>query len=541
MAKQIIFDEQARKKLMEGVNKLANTVKVTLGPRGRNVVLEKSFSSPVITNDGVTIAKEIELEDPFENMGAQLVKEVATKTQDVAGDGTTTGTLLAQVLLQKGMKVITSGANPMEVKRGMEKATEAVVAHIKKKAIPVKDRQRIAQVATISANNDEEIGNLIADAMEKVGHNGVITVEEAKSMETHLEVVEGLQFDRGYLSPYMVTDAEKMIAVLEDAYVLLYDKKIDSMKTLVPLLEKVASQNKPLLIIAEDIEGDALATIVLNLIRGAIKVVAVKAPGFGDDRKAMLEDIAVLTGGKVISEEKGMTLEHVELNDLGVAKRIKVDKDTTTIVEGAGKEEEVKKRIAQIKAQLEKTDSKFEKEDLEKRLAKLSGGVAVINVGAATETEMKEKKARVEDALSATRAAVEEGVVAGGGVTLLMAQEAIDSLKLEGDEKIGADILREALEEPLKQIACNAGEEGALIVQHVKQAKKENYGFDAKTRDYTDLMQAGIIDPTKVTRSSLQNAVSIASLVLTTEALVAEKKEEKKENPSISPGMGGMM
>ncbi|MFH1590620.1 MAG: chaperonin GroEL [archaeon] len=545
-AKQIIYDEDARKALLRGVNKLANAVKVTLGPKGRNVVLEKNYSSPIITNDGVTIAKEIELEDPFENMGAQLVKEVATKTQDVAGDGTTTGTLLAQTIITEGMKIIAAGANPLEVKRGIEAAVKAVVKHIKDSSVEVKDKDMISQVATISSNNDEEVGKLIADAMEKVGHNGVITVEEAKSMDTTLDVVEGMQFDRGYLSPYMVTDGEKMIAVYEEAFVLIFDKKVESMKQLLPVLEKVASQNKPLVIIAEDLEGEALATIVLNLIRGAIKVIAVKAPGFGDDRKAMLEDIALLTGGKVISEEKGMSLDKVELTDLGVAKKIRVDKDTTTIVEGSGASEAIKKRVEQIKKLIKTVDSKYEREDLEKRLAKLSGGVAVINVGAATETEMKEKKARVEDALSATRAAVEEGVVAGGGITLLRSQSALKGLGLEGDQAIGVDIILHSLEEPLKQIAYNAGEQGAVIVERIKRENKENYGFDAKTGEFTDLFKKGIIDPTKVTRSALQNASSIAAMVLTTETLIAEKKDAKDKGMPAMPlggmgGMGGMM
>ena len=540
MAKQIIFNEKARQSLLEGVNQLADTVKVTLGPKGRNVVLDDGVGSPTITNDGVTIAKEIDLKEPFENMGAQLVKEVATKTQDIAGDGTTTASVLAQAIVQEGLKNVAAGANPIEVKRGIDKAAAKVVEFIKGNSVEVKEEEKVKQVATISANNDEEVGKLIADAMKKVGHTGVITVEEAKSMETSLDVVEGMQFDKGYMSPYMVTDTEKMEAMLEDAYVLIYDKKISAMKELVKILEMVAGQNKSLLIVSEEVEGEALATLILNLIRGVVKVVAVKAPGFGDDQKDTLEDIAILTGGKVISEEKGMKLENVQLEDLGQAKRIKVNKENTTIVEGLGDKTKVDERVSQIKAQIDKVDSDMDKEDFQKRLAKLAGGVAVINVGAATETEMKEKKARVDDALNATRAAVEEGVVAGGGVTLLRAGSELESLGLENDQLVGVEILKRALEEPTRQIAFNAGKEGSVIVERLKK-EEGNMGYNAKTDKFEDLVEAGVIDPTKVTRIALQNAASIAGMVLTTEALVTDIKEDKEE-PAMPPmgGMGGM-
>lgn len=538
-AKTIIFDEKARQLILSGVNKLADTVKVTLGPKGRNVVLGASIGTPTITNDGVTIAKEIDLENPYENIGAQLVKEVATKTQDIAGDGTTTATLLAQAIVREGLKNITAGANPLDVKRGIDKATKHVVDFIKNNSIEIKGKEKIAQVATISANNDEEIGRLIADAMEKVGGAGVITVEEAKSMETTLEVVEGMQFDRGYLSPYMVTDAEKMETVLENALILLYDKKITTMKDLVPLLEKAAREGKPLLIVCEDMEGEALATIVLNLLRGVLKIVVVKAPGFGDDQKDMLEDVAILTNGKVISEEKGMKLETVSLSDLGQAKKIRVDKEKTLIVEGAGDKKKINLRIAQLENLIKTTTSNYEKEDLQKRLAKLSGGVAVINVGAATEVEMKDKKAKVDDALHATRAAVEEGVVPGGGVVLLRASIDLEKIKLHGEEQIGADIVRRAIEEPIRQISKNAGKDGAVIIEKIKVEKNFNFGYNAKTDVFEDLVKSGVIDPTKVTRTALQNASSIASMILTTEAIVAEIPE-KKEPSHEHPGMGGM-
>ncbi len=535
----MLYDEKARAALLAGVNKLADTVKITLGPKGRNVVLGKSYGSPLITNDGVSIAKEIELEDNFENLGAQLVKEVATKTQDVAGDGTTTGCVLAQAIIKEGLKNIAAGANPIEVKRGIDKATAKAVEIIKTNSQEVKTKEKIAQVATISANNDPEIGNLIADAMEKVGHKGVITVEEAKSMETNLEVVEGMQFELGYLSPYMLTNAEKMVAELEEAFVLIYDKKIASMKELVPVLERVAQQSRSLVIICEDLEGEALATIVLNVIRGAIKVVAVKAPGFGDEQKAMLEDIAVITGGKVISEEKGMKLDAVTVADLGQAKKVKVDKEKTVIVDGMGNKAKIDARVKMIEAQIKVTESDYDKKDLEKRLAKLTGGVAVINVGAATETEMKEKKARVDDALHATRAAVEEGVVAGGGLTLLKAITTLSDVEkqLSGDEKTGVSIIKRALEAPLRQIAANAGKDGSVIIERLIH-EKGNIGYNAKTDTYEDMFAAGVLDPAKVTRSALQNAASIAGMLLTTEALVVEKPEEKK--PDVHPGMGGI-
>ncbi len=538
MAKAIIFDEKARQLILSGVNKLADTVKVTLGPKGRNVVLGE-IGTPTITNDGVTIAKEIDLENPYENIGAQLVKEVATKTQDVAGDGTTTATLLAQAIVREGLKNITAGANPLDVKKGIDKATKYVVDFIKANSIEIKNKEKIAQVATISANNDEEIGKLIADAMEKVGNSGVITVEEAKSMETTLDVVEGMQFDRGYLSPYMVTNAEKMESILEDAFILIYDKKISNMKDLLPILEKVAREGRPLLILCEDMEGEALATIVINLLRGVLKIVVVKAPGFGDDQKEMLEDIAVLTGGKVISEDKGMKLETVSLSDLGQAKKIKADKEKTLIVEGSGDKKKINSRIAQIENQIKSTTSKYEKEDLEKRLAKLSSGVAVINVGAATEVEMKDKKARVDDALHATRAAIEEGVVPGGGVALLRASIDLEKLKLLGEEQIGVGIIRRAIEEPIRQITKNAGKDGAVIIEKIKADKNFNFGYNAKTDVFEDLVKAGVIDPTKVTRTALQNAASIASMILTTEAIVVDIPE-KKEPSHEHPGMGGM-
>lgn len=533
MAKQIMFDEHARQALLKGVDKVANTVKVTLGPKGRNVVLDKS-ANPLVTNDGVTIAKEISLKDKFENMGAKLVKEVASKTQDVAGDGTTTATLLAQCMITEGIKNITAGANPMGVKRGITLATEAVVADLKKKSSPVKDKQNIQQVATISANNDEEIGKLIADAMDKVGNTGVITVEEAKSMETSLDVVEGMQFERGFLSPYMATDHEKMVCEYEDPYVLVTDKKIGTMKQIVPVLERVAGEGKPLLIIAEDIDGEAQAAIVLNLIRGSIKVCAVKAPGFGDEQKEMLEDIAVLTGATVISEEKGMKLEAFTDDILGSARRITVDNEKTTIVEGKGDASRLAERKKQLDAQISAADAEFRRKDLQKRLAKLTGGVAVIKVGAATETEMKEKKMRIDDALHATKAAVEEGVVPGGGVTLFRGIHALSALKADGDESIGVTIVRRALEEPLRQIAKNAGKEGAEVIARLVQEKDSAMGYNAKTDTFEDLMKVGVVDPTKVVRSGLQNAASIAAMVLTTEALVTDFDEEKDEKqPAI--------
>ncbi len=535
MAKQLIFNEKARQALMSGVDQLANTVKITLGPKGRYVVLGKSFGSPMITNDGVTIAKEIDLKDPYEDMGAKLVKEVATKTQDVAGDGTTTATLLAQAILHRGMKNITVGANPIEIKRGIDKATEAVVKAIKGMSEEVKTKEKITQVATISANNDEIIGNLVSDAMDKVGATGVITVEEAKSMETSLEVVEGMQLDKGYISPYMATDKEGMEAVLENPLILLFDKKISSMKDFLPVLETTVRENKPLLIIAEDVDGEALATIVLNIIRGTLKVCAVKAPGFGDERKEMLEDIAVLTGANVISEELGMKLENTKLSDLGSAKKVRVNKDKAIIIEGQGKNEDIQRRIAILEGRIKLEESEYKKNDLKKRLGKLSGGVAVVNVGAATETELKEKRARIDDALNATKAAIEEGVVAGGGVALLRAAKELENLSLEGDQKIGVDIVRDAIEEPLKQIAANAGKEGSVVLEKLKAETNLNMGYDAKTDTYKDMIQAGIIDPVKVVRSALQNAASIAGLMLTTEALVADIPEKKSEMPMPGP------
>ncbi len=535
MAKQLIFDDEARHALMRGVDQLANTVKITLGPKGRNVVLSSTFGSPTITNDGVTIAKEIDLKDPYEDMGAKLVKEVATKTQDVAGDGTTTATLLAQAILHKGMRNITVGANPIEIKRGIDKAIEAVVENIKSKSEEVKGKDKVAQVATISANNDEVIGNLISDAMEKVGANGVITVEEAKSMDTYLEVVEGMQFEKGYISPYMSTDTEKMEAVLEDPRILLFDKTISSMKDFLPLLEAVVKENKPLLIIAEDVEGEALATTVLNIIRGTLKVCAVKAPGFGDERKEMMEDIAAVTGAKVISEEKGMKLENTTLADLGSARKVRVNKEKTIIIEGQGSKDDIERRVSIIEGQIKLEDSDYKVKNLKKRLGKLAGGVAVINVGAATETELKDKKMRIDDALNATKAAIEEGVVAGGGIALIRAARALDDLSLEGDQKIGENIIRYAIEEPLKQIATNAGKEGSVVVEHIKSETNPNMGYDAKTDEYKDMVEAGIIDPVKVVRSALQNAASIASLVLTTEALVADIPDESSAMPHM-PG-----
>ena len=541
MAKELKYDQEARAATLKGVNTLAEAVKVTLGPRGRNVVLEKSFGSPQVTKDGVTVAKEIELENKFENMGAQMVKEVATKTSDVAGDGTTTATVLAQAIYREGAKMVSAGANPMEVKRGIDAAVDVVVEELKKMSKPTKDQTEISQVGSISANNDETIGRIIAEAMNKVGKEGVITVEEAKGMETTLEVVEGMQFDRGYLSPYFVTDAEKMEAVVEEPYILLHEKKVSNMKDLLPLLEQIAKMGRPLLVVAEDVEGEALATLVVNKLRGTLKCAAVKAPGFGDRRKAMLEDVAILTGGQVISEDLGIKLENVKLGDLGSAKRVNIDKDNTTIVDGAGTKEALEGRVKQIRVQVEETTSDYDREKLQERLAKLIGGVAVINVGAATETEMKEKKARVEDALNATRAAVEEGIVPGGGVAYLRCLDALDKLKLEGDRQVGVAIVKRALEEPIRQIANNAGREGSVVVERVK-AEKGAFGFDADKEEYSDLIKAGIIDPTKVVRFALQNAASVASLLITTEAMVAEKPEKKAEMPPPMPpgGMGGM-
>jgi chaperonin GroEL len=536
-AKELQFNTDARAKLKRGIDQLAEAVKVTLGPKGRNVVIDKKFGSPTVTKDGVTVAKEVELSDPIENMGAQMVKEVATKTSDLAGDGTTTATVLAQAIFREGLKNVTAGANPMELKRGIEKAVEAVVEELKRLSAPSAGKKEIAQVGTISANNDKEIGNLIAEAMEKVGKDGVITVEEARGLETTLETVDGMQFDRGYLSPYFVTDPEKMEAVQEDAYILIHDKKISAMKELLPILEKVAQSGRPLVIIAEDVDGEALATLVVNKLRGTLKVTAVKAPGFGDRRKEMLRDIAVLTGGQVISEEVGFKLENATLNDLGRAKRVVVDKDNTTLVDGKGKEGDIQGRINELQAAVEKTTSDYDREKLQERLAKLSGGVAVINVGAATETEMKEKKARVEDALHATRAAVEEGIVAGGGVALIRAQSALEKIRGTEDEKIGVDIVRRALEEPIRMIAQNAGAEGSIVVAKVKESKDKNFGYNAQTDTYEDLVKAGVIDPTKVTRTALQNAASIAGLLLTTECVVVEKKEDKPA-PAAPPGGG---
>ena len=540
MAKHIAYGEESRRSLLSGVNRLADAVKVTLGPKGRNVVIEKKFGSPTITKDGVTVAKEIELEDKMENTGAQMVREVASKTSDIAGDGTTTATVLAQAIFREGVKTVAAGASPMALKRGIEKAVEKAVEEIQRLSKPVKAGSAIAQVGTISANGDTTIGQLIAEAMEKVGQDGVITVEEARTLETSLEVVEGMQFDRGYLSPYFVTDPERMEAILEDALILIHEKKISSMKDLLPLLEQVARQGRPLLIIAEDVEGEALATLVVNRLRGTLQVCAVKAPGFGDRRKAMLQDIAVLTGGRAITEDLGIKLESIQIQDLGRAKKVVVDKDNTTIVEGAGKESEIKARVQQIRAQIEDTTSDYDREKLQERLAKLVGGVAVIKVGAATETELKEKKARVEDAMHATKAAVEEGIVPGGGVAFLRAQKALEGLKLENeDENIGVGIVKRALEEPLRQIVANSGHEGAVIVDKVRANKSANYGFNAETEEYGDMIQMGVVDPTKVTRSALQNAASIAGLLLTTEALISEIPEAEKEAPQM-PGGGGM-
>ena len=537
MAKQIIYGEQSRQAILRGVNALADAVKVTLGPKGRNVVLDKKFGSPTITKDGVTVAKEIDLKDPLENMGAQMVREVASKTSDTAGDGTTTATVLAQAIYREGARNVVAGANPMELKRGIEKAVEAMTAEIKKMSKPVKGNM-IAQVGTISANSDATIGNIIAEAMEKVGKDGVITVEEAKTLETTLDVVEGMQFDRGYLSPYFVTDPERMEVSLENPVILIHEKKISSMKDLLPVLEQVARLGRPLLIIAEDIEGEALATLVVNKLRGTLHAAAVKAPGFGDRRKAMLEDIAVLTGGKAITEDLGVKLENIKLEDLGKAKKVTIDKDNTTIVEGAGDSKAIEGRVKQIRMQVEETSSDYDREKLQERLAKLVGGVAVIKVGAATETEMKEKKARVEDAMHATKAAVEEGIVPGGGTALIRASKALDSLKLEGDQAVGVAIIKRAIEEPCRWIATNAGHEGSIVVAKVKESKQDE-GFNAATDTYEDLVKAGVIDPAKVVRNALQNASSIASLLLTTEALVSEIPEEKKEAPAM-PGGGGM-
>ncbi len=543
MAKQIVTGENSRQSILRGVNILADAVKITLGPKGRNAVIEKKFGAPVITKDGVTVAKEIELKDPLENMGAQMVREVASKTSDVAGDGTTTATVLAQAIFREGVKTVAAGANPMGLKRGIERSVEAAVEEIKKLHRDVRG-EMIAQVGTISANNDKQIGQIIAEAMKNVGKDGVITVEESKTMETTLEVVEGMQFDRGYLSPYFVTDPERMECVLEDVRILIHEKKISSMKDLLPLLEQIAKMGKPLLIIAEDVEGEALATLVVNKLRGTLQCAAVKAPGFGDRRKAMLEDIATLTGGKAVTEDLGIKLENVKIEDLGRAKKVTIDKDNTTIVEGAGKASEIEGRVKQIRTQIEDTTSDYDKEKLQERLAKLVGGVAVIKVGAATETELKEKKARVEDAMHATRAAVEEGIVPGGGVALLRCIPSLERLKVDGDESIGVNIVKRALEEPMRQIAQNAGHEGAVVVGRVREAKDDNFGFDAETGEFGDLVKAGVIDPAKVTRLALQNAASIAALMLTTEALVADIKEDEKKAAAGAGahggGMGGM-
>jgi chaperonin GroEL len=541
MAKELRYDVKAREAIMRGVDTLANAVRVTLGPKGRNVIIDKSFGSPTITKDGVTVAKEIELEDKFENMGAQMVKEVASKTSDVAGDGTTTATILAQAIYREGSKLVAAGHNPMAIKRGIDKAVEAVVAELKKVSKATKDQKEIAQVGTISANNDPTIGNIIAEAMNKVGKEGVITVEEAKSMETTLEVVEGMQFDRGYLSPYFVTDPEKMVVNLENPFILIHEKKISNMKDMLPVLEQIAKMSRPLLIVAEDVEGEALATLVVNKLRGTISAAAVKAPGFGDRRKAMLEDIAILTGGNVLSEDLGIKMENVTINDLGTAKRVTIDKDNTTIVDGGGSRKDLEGRVKTVRAQIEETTSDYDREKLQERLAKLIGGVAVINVGAATETEMKEKKARVEDALNATRAAVEEGIVPGGGVAVLRCQKALDKLEVDGEEKFGAQIIRRALEEPLRQIAGNAGLEGSVVVEKVKAMKSASEGYNADTDVYEDLLKVGVIDPTKVTRFALQNAASVAGLLLTTECMVAEKPKKESPAPSMpGAGMGGM-
>ena len=534
MAKQLKFGEEARAAALKGLNQLAEAVKITLGPKGRNVVLDKKFGAPTSTKDGVTVSKEIELEDPYENMGARLVNEVASKTSDIAGDGTTTATVLAQAIFREGCKNVTAGANPMDLKRGIEQAVSVVVAHLKAISKPVEGRLEIEQVGAISANNDHTIGSIIAEAMEKVGKDGVITVEEAKSMETSLEIVEGMQFDRGYVSPYFVTDAERMEAILDDPYLLIHEKKISNMKDLLPILEQVARMGKPFLIIAEDVEGEALATLVVNKLRGTLQCAAVKAPGFGDRRKAMLQDLAILTNGQVISEDLGIKLENITLNDLGKAKRITIDKDNTTVVEGAGATDKIQGRIKQIKAQIEDTTSDYDREKLQERLAKLAGGVAVIKVGAATETEMKEKKARVEDAMHATRAAVEEGIVPGGGVALLRAISKLETLDVSGDQQIGVNIIKRALEEPIRQIANNAGHEGSVVVQKVKELKP-NDGFNADAEVYEDMLKAGIIDPTKVTRTALQNAASISALMLTTEALITDIPEKKEKHPPMPP------
>ncbi len=540
MAKQLVFDEAARRNILTGVTLLTDAVKATLGPKGRNAVLDKKFGAPTITKDGVTVAKEIELKDPYENMGAQLVREVASKTSDVAGDGTTTATVLAYSIYKEGLKHVVAGANPMELKRGIEKAIITVVDELKKQSKPVQEKKEIAQVGTISANNDSSIGDLIAEAMDKVGKDGVITVEEAKSMQTTLDVVEGMQFDRGYISPYFITDPERMECVLEDVYILIHEKKISSMKDLLPILEQIAKMGRPLLILAEEVEGEALATLVVNKLRGTIHVSAVKAPGFGDRRKAMLEDIATLTGGTMIAEDLGIKLENIKISDLGRAKKVTIDKENTTIVEGAGDPKKIEGRVKQIKTQVEETTSDYDREKLQERLAKLVGGVAVINVGAATETEMKEKKARVEDALHATRAAVEEGIVPGGGVALLRCIPALEKMKLDNhDQQVGVGIVKRALEEPIRQIVDNAGLEGSVIVEKVKSNDNKNYGFDAEKETFVDMLQAGIIDPTKVTRSALQNAASIAALMLTTSVLVADLPEEEKM-PKMPMGGGGM-
>ena len=539
-AKQLLFDEAARHALLRGVEKLSKAVKATLGPAGRNVVLDKKFGSPTITKDGVTVAKEIELEDPYENIGAQLVREVASKTSDIAGDGTTTATVLAESIYREGLKNVTAGANPTELKRGIDRAVEAIVEELASISKKVKDKEDIRQVATVSANWDKTIGEIIADALDKVGKDGTVTVEEAKSIETSLEVVEGMQFDKGYLSPYFVTNQEDQEAVLENAYLLIHEKKISSLKDMLPLLEKVAKSGKPLLVIAEEVEGEALATLVVNKLRGTLQVCAVKAPGFGDRRKAMLEDIAILTGGKMLSEDLGIKLENVTLDDLGKVKRVVVDKENTTLIEGVGKSSDIQGRVSQIKKQIEETTSDYDKEKLQERLAKLAGGVAVINVGAATETEMKEKKARVEDALHATRAAVEEGIVPGGGVALIRVQKAIEGLKLKGDQAIGAEIIRRAVEQPLRTLADNAGVEGSIVVQEVK-SRKGAEGYNVATGEYVDLLKAGVVDPTKVTRSALQNAASIAGLLLTTEAVVTELPEKEKAAAPAGGGHGGGM
>lgn len=548
MAKQILYSDQARAAILQGVNQLANAVKATLGPKGRNAILDKKFGAPTITKDGVTVAKEIELKDPYQNMGAQLVREVASKTSDVAGDGTTTATVLAQAIFREGVKHISAGANPMELKRGIDKAVEAAIQTLKEVSKPCQSKKEIGQIGSISANNDPTIGDLIAEAMDKVGKDGVITVEEAKSMSTSLDVVEGMQFDRGYISPYFVTNAERMESALEDAFLLIHEKKISAMKDLLPILEQVAKMGKPLVIIAEDVEGEALATLVVNKLRGTLNIAAVKAPGFGDRRKAMLEDIAILTGGQVISEEVGVKLENVKLTDLGRAKRVTIDKDNTTVVEGAGDPKHIEGRVKQIKAQIEETTSEYDREKLQERLAKIVGGVAVINVGAATETEMKEKKARVEDALHATKAAVEEGIVPGGGVALLRAVPALEKLKLQGDQQFGVNIVRRACEEPIRLIAENAGVEGSIVVDKVRKAQG-SHGYNAASDVYVDMVEAGVIDPTKVTRCALQNAASVAGLMLTTEVTVTDLPEEKKEGGGMGGhdhmggmgGMGGMM